>query len=109
MKTSQNNRIESGTAIRAIKDACVASCRKAMAQVARLKEKIFSESRALMAAQETMLRLALNEAESLASQTAYPHLVFPTLATEKVQAVVAWKTRQQALSHQKTNLSLARW
>jgi hypothetical protein len=109
MKTSQNSRIESATTIGAIKNACVASCRKAMAQVARLKEKIFTESRALMAAHETMLRLALNEAESLASQTAYPHLVFPTLATEKVQAVVAWNARQQALSHKETNLALARW
>ena len=62
-----------------------------------MKEKIYAESRALLEAHETMLQLALNEAESLADQTKYPHLVFPTLAMEKVQAVVAWDARQQSL------------
>ena len=39
----------------------------------------------------------LNEAEAAAWQTRYPHLFFPTLATEKVQAVIAWDTKRQAL------------
>ena len=106
MKTGQNNGIESVTKIGSIKDACVSSCRKAMAQIARLKEKIFAESKALMEAHETMLRLALNEAESLAAQTAYPHLVFPTLATEKVQAAVAWGVRQRSLGQRTNSLTL---
>ena len=101
MKTSEMNGIENGTTIGAIKNACVASCRKAMGRIARLKEKIFSESRALMAAHQNMIRLALNEAESLAAQTAYPYLVFPTLATEKVQAVVAWSVRQRYLGQRR--------
>jgi len=33
---------------------------------------------------------ALNEAEAAAWQTMFPHLVFPALATEKVQAAIAW-------------------
>ena len=38
-----------------------------------------------------LFRLALNEAEALARQTDYPHLFFPSLAMERVQAVVAWR------------------
>jgi len=44
-----------------------------------------------------LLHLALNEAEALAWQTEYPHLVFPTLALEKAQAVANWLTRQRSM------------
>jgi hypothetical protein len=47
--------------------------------------------------QEQLVRLALNEAEALARQTWYPHLVFPDLAAEKIQAVAAWENRQRRL------------
>jgi hypothetical protein len=73
---------------------CLATCRKALA---RVKEAIFDESRQMLRANEQLLRLTLNEAEALAWQTAYPHLVFPTLATEKVQAVARWEKRQRSL------------
>lgn len=77
--------------------ACVASCQKILAQINRTKAAIFAESRHALRAPERLLRLALNEAEAVAWQTAYPHLVFPTLATEKVQAVVAWNKTQQSM------------
>jgi hypothetical protein len=51
----------------------------------------------VMGSREHLLRLAVNEAEALAWQTDYPHLIFPTLAVEKVQAVTAWDAQQQAL------------
>ena len=85
-----------------LKNACRASRRKILVRVARATELIFAESRGGLATQERLLRLALNEAEALAWQTTYPHLLFPTLAAEKVQAVVAWNTRQQAV--RRTNL-----
>ena len=44
-----------------------------------------------------LIRLALTEAEALAAQTGYPHLVFPLLAEEKVQQVTRWQERQQAV------------
>lgn len=44
-----------------------------------------------------LLRLALNEAEGLAWQTKFPHLVFPELAREKARAAVAWHQRQTSL------------
>ena len=40
-----------------------------------------------------LFQLALNEAEALAWQTDYPHLFFPTLAMERVQAVVGMARR----------------
>jgi hypothetical protein len=83
---------ESGTTF---KNTCLAFRRKILTQIKKAKEAIFTESRAALAAQERLLRLALNEAEALAWQTMYPHLVFPALAREKVQAVVAWDAHQQ--------------
>ncbi len=76
--------------------ACLASCQKVLVQIKKAKDAIFTESQAAFGTHERLLRLALNEAEALAWQTAYPHLVFPDLATEKVRAVVAWEGRQQA-------------
>jgi len=51
----------------------------------------------LLAGPERMLQLALNEAEAVAWQTDYPHLLFPELAMEKVQAVASWNHRQTAV------------
>lgn len=45
--------------------------------------------------QQRMVELALNEAEALAHESGFPHLVFPTLAREKVEAVAAWNRRQR--------------
>jgi hypothetical protein len=77
--------------------ACAASCQKILAQISAAKAAIFAESYQALKAQERLLRLALNEAEATAWQTLYPQLIFPVLATEKVQAVMAWEARQQAV------------
>src|SRR5215831_4260095 len=75
--------------------ACVDCCRKAVALIEKTKAAVFAEFKDALGTHEQLLRLALNEAEALAWQTAYPQLVFATLATEKAQAVANWKTRQQ--------------
>ncbi|MGN6552193.1 MAG: hypothetical protein ACTHLW_00445 [Verrucomicrobiota bacterium] len=80
-----------------IEIACFGFCRKLLAQVARVKETILNESTQKLQAHQHLLQLAVNEAEALARQTLYPHLIFPTLATEKVRAVLAWEARQQAI------------
>jgi len=77
-----------------LKQICLASCQKILAQA---KAAIFAEWEAVLATQKRLLQLALNEAEAQAWQTQYPHLVFPVLAMEKVQAVVAWNRRQESL------------
>ena len=75
--------------------ACLASCQKLVAQMQKTKDAILAEFREALGAQDHLLRLALNEAEALAWQTAYPHLVFPALAAEKAQAVATWHARQR--------------
>lgn len=76
------------------------SCRGILTQIGRAKDAIFAEARGALKVHDHILRLALNEAEALAWQTLYPHLVFPSLAAEKVQSVVAWNNHQQALNGQ---------
>ena len=81
-----------------VTNVCRASCRKLKAQLERVRENLRAEWQQTFAGPEKLLRLALGEAEALAWQTGYPHLVFPTLAVEKVQAVSAWHLRQQSLA-----------
>jgi LytS/YehU family sensor histidine kinase len=78
-----------------IERVCRACSRKILAQTKRVKEIILAESSQALRMREHELRLALNEAEALVWQTNYPHLLFPALATEKIQAVVNWNKRQQ--------------
>ena len=77
--------------------SCVASCRRLVMQLDQIKNGILADFRAMFGGQDQMLRLALTEAEALAWQTDYPHLVFPTLAMEKAQGLAAWNTRQRAI------------
>jgi hypothetical protein len=95
MNSNQTGTNEPGRT--ALKNACLAACRKVLERMARAREMIFSESQGAFRAQERLLRVALNEAEAAAWQTAYPDLVFPVLATEKVQAVVASDAKLQAV------------
>lgn len=44
------------------------------------------------------IRLAVNEAEGLASSTPYAHLLFPTLVEEKIQYVRRWTRHQDRIS-----------
>jgi hypothetical protein len=76
---------------------CRDTCRKVAAQIAHVKAAVLAEWSDPLKTQRHALRLALNEAEALAWQTMYPHLIFPTLATEKAQAVATWNSRQQRL------------
>ena len=76
---------------------CLRSCKKILAGIIRARSGLLAEARHALSAHERMLRLALNEAEALAWQTAYPHLLFPALATEKIQALADWNRHQQAI------------
>jgi hypothetical protein len=78
-------------------EICLASCRKLIAAFEKTKRAIVSEFRETLAGHQQLVRLALNEAEALAWQTEFPHLVFPTLATEKLQALATWDARQRSI------------
>jgi hypothetical protein len=97
MKLNTRNETRNRTTGISLKQACLGACGKIAAHVSRAKDAIFAESRQLLGAPERMLKLALNEAEAVAWQTDYPHLFFPELALEKVQAVATWNRRQSAV------------
>jgi hypothetical protein len=61
------------------------------------KHEIFAEYEEALGDNYQLLRLALNEADALAWQTGFPHLVFPVLAAEKAQDAARWRLRQQNL------------
>jgi len=84
--------------VRDFTNACLASCQKLLNQIEQNKRRLATEFQDTFRAQEELFRLALTEAEALAWQTGYPQLVFPALATEKVQAVAAWQHKQEILS-----------
>ncbi|EEF58870.1 hypothetical protein [Pedosphaera parvula] len=63
---------------------CLNSCRQILTQI---KAALLSELREVIALHGEIIRAAINEAEALACGTEFPHLFFPTLAMEKVQAV----------------------
>jgi len=91
----------------ALTDVCLASCKKLGAQIQKTKNAILKEFVDAFKTQEHLLRLALNEAEALAWQTGFPQLVFPTLATEKAQAALAWSLRQRSMNRSAAGLGAA--
>ncbi len=78
-----------------LKIVCVDFCRNILRQLKQAREAIRAEYRSLLAGQEHLLHLALNEAEALAFETEFPHLVFPVLAQEKVAGIANWQRRQR--------------
>jgi len=78
---------------------CVQCYKRFVAEIEETRARIVNEFRENLDSHGNLFRLALNEAEFLASQTEYPHLVFPALAMEKVQAVNNWRARQYAIRH----------
>jgi hypothetical protein len=82
---------------RSVGEVCLQTCRKVLAGIRASKDRILAEWRRALPLQEHLLQLSLNEAEASAWQTAYPHLVFPTLALEKVHAVASWNVHQNAI------------
>jgi hypothetical protein len=83
------------------------ACQKVLAAIEQAKNRIKSQFTSLREDHEHMVQLALNEAEALAWQTTYPHLLFPTLAEEKIHAVNAWATRQNSVRQGRSLAALA--
>ena len=80
--------------------AALTVCEQVTARLEAAKNQVSAEFSERLAGHESVLRLALNEAEALAWETNYPHLVFTTLAMEKAQAAATWENRQQLLTSQ---------
>jgi hypothetical protein len=99
MNTNQGAR---ESAVKTAAKVCIESCQQLAAQFERAKGNLLAELQGTLEVPEKIFRLALNEAEALAWETGYPHLVFPVLATEKVQGAAQWTARQQFLRQKKS-------
>jgi hypothetical protein len=84
---------------------CLDSCRKLLDRIERVKQAVLDEFHETMEAHNQMVRLAVNEAEALAWETDYPHLVFPTLAREKAEEVTSWEDRQRQIRRSQSRRS----
>ena len=105
MKTNQTNEIVN--AEQTIAGRCVQSCKNLLAGIEQAKNKIANEFQETLESQSHLFQLAVNEAEALAFQTDYPHLLFPALAVEKIQAVSAWQSRQQFVQQRRAGFAEA--
>ena len=72
-----------------------------------VREKLEREFDLLLERHPRVFRLALNEAEALAWETEFPHLVFPALALEKVHDVAKWHRHQKYVRRSEPILALA--
>ena len=93
--------------VSSFKQACLKSCDKVIDRIKETKAAILAEARGNAQASDLMLRMAVAEAEAIAWQTPVPHLIFPTLAMERVQAASNWSARQQLVRQQNPVLALA--
>ena len=104
MNTTNENKNQSESTFA---NRCLGSCKAFLAEIEQARDMIVNELQETLDTHGNLFRLALNEAEALASQTAYPHLFFPALAHERVQAVVNWRQRQQAIRQPQMALAYA--
>lgn len=95
MKT--NNEQDKAVETKTFKSICVAMAKNIASQFEAVKREVFAEFQAALGANDQLLRLALIEADALARQTEYPHLLFPALAAEKARNAARWQFHQQFL------------
>lgn len=93
--TKQNKNNLTGT--KAFTAACLGACGKISAQLTQAKNNLVAEFRDRFQNHESWLDLVLFQADAIAQQTNYPHLFFPLLAAEKLQAATQWQLRQQSM------------
>lgn len=84
---------------------CLNSCRRLLAQIERVRTSVLREFAGAVAGHRRLLELGMHEAEALAWQTAYPHLLFPVLAEEKAAEVSHWVARQRNIRGQSARIS----
>jgi hypothetical protein len=76
-------------------------------QFANIKNGLVREFGTALGGHGQLLASALNEAEALAWQTGYPHLLFPVLAEEKASGINLWAARQRRVRQASREIALA--
>ena len=89
------------------KATCLSFCQKVVNQIRNVKERLETEYLRRLGGEKHALRLALNEAEALAFETDFPHLVFPELAVEKLRAFAIWNQHQQNVHRGNVSVAFA--
>jgi hypothetical protein len=108
MKTEIDIAHDTGSGkLKALGHVCLKCCQQVVAQVQKAKALILAEWQGQLSTNKRMLELTLNEAEALAWQTSYPHLLFPVLAAEKVQALARWNSHQREVHRVRPDLALS--
>lgn len=95
--TIQSNRNLCAQHSPALTEVCLNTCLKLLAQIEGARKRVVTDYQSTVQEHEHLLELAVNEAEALAWQTGFPHLLFPTLAEENARRVANWHERQQRL------------
>lgn len=103
--TTHINRVNQGTKVNQRKQAVSSDAVRLAVQ--RAKDAVLADYAPRAGQHTRLLRLVLNEAEGLAWQTEFPHLVFPALAQEKAEAAVKWHQRQTALRRPAAEVAFA--
>jgi hypothetical protein len=85
----------------------VTLCKRVTDRIQEARVAVVNDFQGVLEEHGRLLRLAVNEAEALAWQTEYPHLLFPSLAVEKAQALEAWHVHQKALRGPREEWALA--
>ena len=106
MNTTLCNK-ENLTADKTLQGVCQNLCAKLVQQIGQAKNNLVAEFRDAFATREQLLQLALVEADALAWQTDYPHLLFPALAAEKIEQAARWRARQGFLLRNTSPYALA--
>ncbi len=107
MKTNHDTTLDQANETHSFSRACLATCEELLNQIEQAREAVVAEFKETIQTHDRLLQLAMKEAEALAWQTDYPHLVFPMLAAEKAQSVAAWHQHQQAVWRGESRLALA--
>ena len=92
---------------KSISVAALSSSPALRGQVAQIKQTMVRQFGSALSGHGQLLKTALNEAEAVAWQTPYPHLVFPMLAEEKALAVNRWAARQRSVQRTSREIRLA--
>ncbi len=77
--------------------ACTRCYHAVLRRLADVKAQVTTDFRHEMTGYEQVLSASLNEAEAVAWQTPYPHLLFPALAEEKAIEARQWAAQQRAI------------
>jgi uncharacterized protein (DUF1810 family) len=81
--------------LRTLQRACTPCYQAIIDQLSAIRSRVERKFSQAVSGYEEVLRSALAEAEALAWQTPYPHLLFPALAEEKAASVQKWAAHQR--------------